>query len=283
MRARAVAAAAAALMAALSPLPAHASAWWEPLALTGHDVSSVGVAAHALYATVDGIRMVSLDGGASFQPAPAAAVIVPAGGVTAAGITWTIAGGHVLAGRSPSTLRPDPGAPFLGAGASLIAAPGAVPGLVLAVGTDGHVWRRSPAGAWTTALVLLPAGGLAGPPRVTGLQAFTEPLSAAVYLATDGEGVLLTTDGGADWIRTDGAGLPETISAIAASNATRSLYAATPDGLWVHHLQAPPRPPVYADASLWWRWLGVAAVAAAASLAAVAGLRRLLVTDRLGS
>jgi hypothetical protein len=45
---------------------------------------------------------------------------------------------------------------------------------------------------------------------VTALAAFTQALSTTVYLGTDGYGVLLTTDGGDDWIRAD-AGVPENV------------------------------------------------------------------------
>ena len=269
-----VLAAAGALFVALMPLRVDAAGWWEPLAFAGHDVTAVTVVGGSIDVSVDGRSMASGDRGVAFAPSPAVPTAASPGPTTAGGLTWAIAAGRVLTGGTPSSLHPDPRAPFLGDGARFIAAPGAVPGLVLAVGTDGHVWRRGPDGAWTTAFVLMPAGGIAGPPSVTGLEAFTAPLSPAVYLATAGEGVLLTDDGGADWIRTDGAGLPLDVRAIAADNATQTLYAATADGLWAHHLQSFPQPPAYTDASLWLRWLGVAAVAIVASAAAVVALRR---------
>ena len=262
------------------PLRADAAGWWEPLAFAGRDVTAVSSTPSVLAVIVDGRLAVSFSGGPFQMLLPGtpmssvAPVIQPP--VSAGGTTWSIVDGRVRMGAGSGGLQPDPDAPYLGAGARYLAAPGAVPGLVLAVGTDGHVWRRLPDGTWTTSLVLLPAGGFSGPPQVTGLQAFTQPLTPAVYLATDGEGVLLTDDGGADWIRTDGTGLPDTVNGIAASNSAKSLYAATSDGLWVHQLQAFPQPPTYADAQLWWRWLGIAVIAAASVAAAAVALRRLL-------
>nr|MDQ2961430.1 hypothetical protein [Candidatus Dormibacteraeota bacterium] len=150
---------------------------------------------------------------------------------------------------------------------------------VLAVGADGHVWRRGEDGRWATAFILLPAGGFSGVPSVTGLQAFTQPLTVAVYLGVDGYGVLLTEDGGDDWIRAD-PGLPGNVLGLAADPAAKSLFAATDDGLWVHHLQSFPSPPAYRDAQLWLRWLGIAAVALAATVAAAVGLRLLLPVPR---
>ena len=103
---------------------------------------------------------------------------------------------------------PDPGSPDLGAGADLIASPAALPGVVVAVSTDGTVWRRGQDGDWKQALLLLPASLVQGVPRITSVTAFTEPLSDAIYLGTNGYAVLISTDGGDDWIRA-GPGLPE--------------------------------------------------------------------------
>jgi hypothetical protein len=181
----------------------------------------------------------------------------------------------VLTAAAGGQLGPDPGAPFLGASAHLIAAPAALPGVVVAVGSDSHVWRRAPSGRWATAFILLPAGGLSGAPQVTSLAAFTAPITAAVYLGTSGYGVLLTEDGGNDWIRAD-PGLPENVLGLAADSTAKALYAATDRGLYVHHLQSFPAPPVYHDASLYVRWLGIALVGLLATIGAVVGLRRAL-------
>jgi hypothetical protein len=244
--------------------------WWQPLAFAGQRVSDVAIAGGQLVATVKGAAYASSDGGRHFAPVavlprPGAASVVSAGRV------WRIRDGRVLTGRSISSLSPDPHAPFLGTTAHLLAAPAATPGAAVAVGSDGHIWRRTPDGGWATAFVLLPAGAVSGVPPVTALAAFTQPLSSAVYLGTDGYGVLLTTDGGDDWIRA-GAGLPENVLSLATDSTSRSLYAATSDGLWVHRLQSFPAPPVYQDAALYLRWLGIGAVGLVATVLAIVAL-----------
>jgi hypothetical protein len=143
------------------------------------------------------------------------------------------------------------------------------------------VWRRAPSGQWATSFILLPAGGLSGPPQVTAVAAFTSPVTGAIYMGTDGYGVLLSQDGGDDWIRAD-PGLPENVLALAADASARALYAATDQGLFVHHLQSFPGPPVYRDTSLYVRWLGSAIVALLAIAGAVVGLR-LVLPDLSGS
>ena len=263
----------------VSPAVAAAgSAWWQPLAFAGQRVSDVAVLGAQLVVTVNGAAYASSDGGGHFAPAttpspPAAA------SVTSAGRVWEIRDGRVLTGTSTSSLSPDPRAPLLGATAHLLAAPAATPGVVVAVGSDGHVWRRAQDGAWATAFILLPAGGVSGVPPVTALAAFTQPLSTAVYLGTDDYGVLLTTDGGDDWIRAD-AGLPENVFSLATDASTRSLYAATGNGLWVHRLQSFPAPPVYQDAALYLRWLGIGAVGLVATVLAIGALGVALASGR---
>jgi hypothetical protein len=168
----------------------------------------------------------------------------------------------------------DPGSPGLGAGADLIASPAALPGVVVAVSTSGVVWRRGQDGDWKQALLLLPASLVQGVPRVTSVTAFTEPLSEAIYLSTAGYAVLISTDGGDDWIRA-GPGLPDSVSSLSADSARHAVYAGTSDGLWVHVLQELPAPPAYQDAALVWRWLGIGAVTLLASIAALLGMLRL--------
>jgi hypothetical protein len=195
--------------------------------------------------------------------------------VVSAGTTWDIRNGTVMTGTVTSTEHPDAGAPFLGAGAHILAAPAAASGVVVAVGTDNHVWRRAQSGTWATAFIPLPAGGLSGAPPVTSLAAFTQPLSVAVYMGVDGYGVLLSNDGGDDWIRAD-PGLPQSVLDLATDPAAKALYAATDHGLYVHHLQTFPKAPVYPNPEIYRDWLGIAAVALAATLMALLVLRRLL-------
>lgn len=257
-------------MLALPPRAHAAQAWWQPLAFAGQRVDSVSTAPGRLLVHIAAGYEVSTDGGRTFSPigaAPTAATVLASGGVA-----WDIRDGVVLTGRSADALHPDPSAPFLGTSAHLIAAPAAAPGVVVAVGSDNHVWRRDPSGRWATSFILLPAGGLSPPPQVTALAAFTTPLSLAVYMGTDGYGVLLTQDGGNDWTRAD-PGLPENVLGLATDEPARSLYAATDQGLLVHQLQTIPAPPVYHDSALLLRWLGIALVALLASVAAVVSLR----------
>lgn len=256
-----------------TPAPvAAAGAWWTPVGLQGTAISAVAVSGGViLVRTAAGATLQSTDGGAHFGPAGARR-LPPLGTVTAGGFTWTIdASGHVLVGTHGGPEVRDPGAPDLGAGADLIAAPGALPGVVVAVATDGTVWRRGQDGDWQRALLLLPRSLFQGAPRVTSVTAFTQPLSTTVYLGTDGYAVLDSTDGGDDWIRA-GPGLPDSVYSLAADNAGHAVYAATSDGLWAHVLQALPAPPVYRDAALVWRWIGIGAVTLVASLLAVLGL-----------
>ncbi len=256
-----------------APATVHAAPpWWEPLAFAGQRVTSVStVGADLLVITASGLH-VSTDGGRTFQDVAAAPPLIAPPQTANA---WEIHSGTVFTGRSGQLPAADPHSPFLGDSAHLIAAPAALPGVAVAVGTDNHVWRRAPSGQWAASFILLPAGGLSGAPQVTALAAFTQPLSVAVYMGTDGYGVLVSEDGGDDWIRAD-PGLPENVLGLATDSSARALYAATDQGLYVHHLQAFPAPPVYQDASLWLRWLGIGLVALVAAVAAVLALRRVL-------
>jgi hypothetical protein len=260
------------LLLALPATVYAATPWWEPLAFAGQSVTSVStVGANLLVTTASGLH-VSTDGGRTFQDvaAPPPLIAPPQ-----TGTTWEIHDGTVFTTRPGRPPALDLRAPFLGDSANLIAAPAALPGVAVAVGSDNHVWRRAQSGQWATSFILLPAGGLSGAPQVTALAAFTQPLSVAVYMGTDGYGVLVSENGGDDWIRAD-PGLPENVLGLATDSSARALYAATDQGLYVHHLQAFPAPPVYQDASLWLRWLGIGLVALVATAAAVLGLRRVL-------
>lgn len=266
-----------------SPSPTVASPppgepWWLPVGLRGEAVTTVITDATGISVTASGRALTSTDGGASFQqaalPLPACVACAPDGvdaEVDAGDRRWAIRAGAVLASASGGAWTADPGAPDLGRGAHLIAAPAASAGTVVAVDTSGVVWRRRPAGDWGRSLLLLPRSLAGGAPAITALAAFAQPLTASVYLATDGYSLLFTGDGGDDWIR-GGPGLPDHVLALAGDSSRAALYAGTDDGLWVHHLRALPAPPSYPGPDLLVRWLGLLAVTAAAIAAAVVGL-----------
>ena len=214
-----------------TPLP-PGEAWWLPLAFAGHTVRDVRVDSDQIIASVDGFGVqLSGDGGRTWRPSAAA----PGGGHD------TLA---ILPDGSRRAVRIEP---------------------------DGTLSRSDTGGRWARALLLLNQDALHGPPRPTGIAAFTDPLSNAVYLATDGYSVLESTDGGDDWVRA-GPGLPDGVLAITTDSPRRAVYAATRDGLWVHHLQATPAPPVYRGEDLAMRILGVVAVCVAAVALSVAGM-----------
>jgi hypothetical protein len=261
------------------PVPA-AEPWWVRLAFAGQSVLAVRAGNGTLGVVVSGHASLleSPDGGRTW-----ADIFERHGLVIPAGPLWRIVGEHVGRVDGAGTFHPDQGSPRMALpGASPpdahgpIAAPARLPGVVVAVDRDNVVWRRGADGGWARALLLLPQHIAAGPPRVTGVAAFeTTPLSNAVYIGTDGYSVLESTDGGDDWIRA-GPGLPDHVLGLASDDAQQAVYAATDDGLWVHHLQATPAPPSYPDAALHWRWLGVALVTLAAAAASIGGLVRVL-------
>jgi hypothetical protein len=246
-----------------------AEPWWVPLGLRGTAVTAVVPAGRGLIAVAGGaVHCVALPGG------PTPPVCTRTLGHPTTAPLWTIERGRVLHRTPGGGQAVDPGSPDLGAGAHLLAAPVALPGEVVAVASDGIVWRRIASGGWGRSLLLLPEGLVAGAPAVTGLAAFeTDPLSSSVYLSTDGYAVLISTDGGDDWSRA-APGLPAGVLAIATDAPTRAVYVGTRDGVWVHHLQAIPEPPVYRPQALRTRWLEIAAITAAATLLALLLLAR---------
>jgi hypothetical protein len=253
--------------------PAAAEPWWVPVGLRGEAVTAVVPAGHGLLATVGGHPRCLPPPGSTAPPVCDRPLARAGDGSPAGARRWVLRGGRVLRLGAGAAVV-DPGSPDLGVSARLLASPAALPGVVVAVAADGTVWRRTPAGGWGRSLLLLPQSLLAGPPSVTGLAAFeTSPVTSAVYLATDGYAVLITTDGGDDWVRA-APGLPGGVLAIATDAATRAVYAGTRDGLWVHHLQRFPAPPVYRPPALLARWLEIAALAGLTTLAALAALAR---------
>lgn len=272
----AVAALPACSLTALVPAAASAAGWWQPAGLQGTPLETVVVGGTTLVVrTAAGMTLRSTDSGATFNPVPGNPEVRPQTSVRSRNDVWAIAAGRVLHAVGGGPLVLDPGSPELGQTARLVAAPAAAPGIVVAVAVDGTVWRRGQDGDWARALLLLPAGFPSGVPAITSVAAFTQPLSVTVYLATEGYSVLASTDGGDDWIRA-GPGLPDSVRGLAADATTRSVYAATADGLWVHRLQALPAPAVYHDAALIWRWVGIVLVTLVASTLAVLALRRAL-------
>ncbi len=261
--------------------PARAAdAWWSPVALRGIAITRVSAIGDTITVrTATGATLLSADGGKTFATASATATFPPTDEVTIGTERWEIdPAGRVqlVADTSVSSApRIDPGSPDLGPGAGLIAAPAALPGVVVAVSGSGAAWRRGQDGDWKEALLLLPASLVQGVPRITSITAFTAPLSDAIYLGTDGYAVLVSTDGGDDWIRA-GPGLPDSVYSLSADSGSHAVYAGTSDGLWEHVLQNLPAPPAYQDAALVWRWLGIGAVTLVASAVALLAMIRLV-------
>jgi hypothetical protein len=257
-----------------------ASAWWTPVALPGVAITQVFATGDTIMVrTGTGTTLSSTDAGKTFTPVQGDTTFPPTGRAVVGNTGWTIDSTHRvthdddIAGKG--AVITDPESPDLGAGADLLAAPGALPGVVVAVSTNGTVWRRGQDGDWKQALLLLPQSLVQGVPRVTSVTAFAQPLSDAIYLGSDGYAVLISTDGGDDWIRA-GPGLPDSVYALSADSARHAVYAGTSDGLWVHVLQAFPTPPAYQDAALVWRWLGIGAVTLGAAALTLFGLMRVM-------
>jgi photosystem II stability/assembly factor-like uncharacterized protein len=270
-------AAAATLLLAPLAVQAQSQPWWAPVAFAGHTVSAVRVESGQLAVDVAGLRqMQSGDAGTTWQPIFERHGLVAAPPAVGA---WQVCDGRAGHVDAAGACHPDPGSPRLVAptlaGHSPLAALPDGSGRLVAVDDQGVIWRRAADGGWARALLLLNQDALHGPPNVTGIAAFTAPLTDAAYLATDGYSVLLTTDGGDDWIRAN-PGLPDGVLAITTDDAHSAVYAATRDGLWVHHPQPTPAPPVYAPQDLTWRWLATAGVCVAAAAGAVGGMVRLL-------
>jgi hypothetical protein len=247
-----------------------ASPWWQLAAFPGRAVTRVTYAGGRVVAEVGGTAMAQTRGGFT----PAATPPAPPPRVTVGSTTWSIdAQGRILVSVGGGPARVDAGSPGLGAGAHLIAAPRAAPGVVLAVSTAGVVWSRATSGTWSVSLVLLPRTLITGTPAITSLAAFSQSTqSAVVYLGTAGYGTLLTDDGGSDWTRAS-PGLPtDVLSLTADPRGEGSIWAGTSGGLYVHHLQALPTIPAYAGGSLTGRWLLTALVCALVAAAAGAAL-----------
>jgi len=283
MHPRATATVAAALLtsvlgSALLPVYAlAATSWWTPVALRGTAVSAVSASGKTLIVrTADGRTLRSTDAGTTFNGVAGNPVLSPQNIVRSGDDTWEIdSNGHVLHAKGKGRLQLDPQGPDLGSTAHLVVAPAASLGVVVAVADDNTVWRRGQDGDWKRALILLPQGLLRGAPAITSVTAFTQPLTGSIYLSTDGYAVLISTDGGDDWIRA-GPGLPDSVYDLSADADQHAVYAATSDGLWMHVLQRLPSPPAYTDAALVWRWIGIVLVSLAAAAAATFAMMRLV-------
>jgi hypothetical protein len=253
------------------PIPAS-EPWWVRVAFAGRAVGEVHASGGTITTLVPGLgQQQSSDGGRTWQP-PAPGTNPPVPKTP----RWRVADGRVEQRDAGGTWRADPGSPQMGGQPGLLAAPASLDGVVVAVDRDNVVWRRGGDGHWARALLLLPQDLASAPPRITAAVAFdTVPLSNTVYMGTEGYAVLISADGGDDWIRA-GPGLPDSVNGLATDATDQAIYAATPDGLWVHHLRAFPAPPSYTDATLHWRWLGIALVTLLGSAAAVVGLLRVL-------
>ncbi len=255
--------------------PPASEPWWVPVGFRGNQVGSVRVDGGVLAVDVGGAgQQQSRDGGTTWQ-----GIFERHGLAALAPGEWAVCDGREGRRDPTGACSVDPGSPRLAASptaghASIAAIPGN-PGVVVAVDVDGVVWSRDPQGHWSRGLLLLNQDALHGPPRITGVASFDAPLSTALYLATDGYSVLESTDAGVDWVRAN-PGLPDSVLAIATDSSRRAVYAGTGDGLWVHHLQATPAPPVYAPQDLTWRWLATAAVCVAAAAAGIGGMIRLM-------
>ena len=269
------------LAAPPSPTPAPApdysgEPWWVPAGLQGQRLTAVQASAGRIdVATSSGQGLTSADGGRTFVPA--ATSVAPHSPDAHSGTEeWSISDGTVLHAAGSGAPAPDPGAPDLGRSAHLLAAPAATPGVVVAVSDAGVVWRRTPAGEWSRALVLLPRSVVGGTPSITALAAFTSaPLGGgtpvSVYMSTDGFSVLATQNGGTDWFR-DGPGLPDSVLGLTTAPDLDAVLAATSDGLWVHHLRALPSVPQYPAPDLAARQRWIAAITVAVCLGGGAAL-----------
>ncbi|HZB98290.1 MAG TPA: hypothetical protein VE219_06800 [Candidatus Sulfotelmatobacter sp.] len=251
--------------------------WWEPVALRGHKVDEVVVKGTRIDVRADARFLESLNSGRNFSAISAPDEVLP-GACTprscAARVpdaVWSIEEGRVYHQAPRGMAKVDQTSPDLGRHAALISATAGPSRVVVAVSDGGNVWRRAATGSWGRSLILLPDTLFTGTPRVTSIAAFDSAVSDTIYLGTDGYAVLISSDGGDDWVRA-GPGLPRSVYALAADSASRSVYAGTSDGLWVHHLQRLPAPPVYSDRDLWLRWIGVIAVCAVAALIALIAL-----------
>jgi hypothetical protein len=260
-----------------TPDPYAGQPWWVPVGLRGQRLTAVAEGNDRIeVTTAGGSVLASTDGGSTFTAVASATLPPRSPDVHAGADEWLIRSGTVLHASGGGAPAPDPGAPDLGAGAHLIAAPLSAPGVVVAVSDAGAVWRRSAAGVWERALILLPQSLISWVPSITDVAAFTAAppgggTPASIYLATDGYAVLATQNGGFDWFR-DGPGLPGNVLGLAAAPDLSAVLAATDDGLWVHHLRVLPGVPQYPAPDLSARQRWIAAITLASCLGGGIGL-----------
>ncbi len=178
---------------------------------------------------------------------------------TTRGIYLLAADGHLALSRN---------SPRLGAGAA-VAELG--DGIIFAGDDRGTIYALYSIG-WTPIFQILPQGGLQGVPNLTGIVGVGPD---AAYVATRGFGTLLTPDGGYSWYRAAPSADVVALAALGpiySRNPSGLVLAATPRGLFIHHLQTLPAPPTYAGSAETAQLLGTAAVTAVAAILAIAGL-----------
>ncbi|MGC2206386.1 MAG: hypothetical protein WA724_00835 [Candidatus Dormiibacterota bacterium] len=194
-------------------------------------------------------------------PGAARLVLAP----TRPGLAWqALVAGKLWTRPAGRAWAPAPGAPLFDGKTRVMAE--LSDGSILVAEPGGLVWRGA-GRRWFRAFQLLPYGGLGGVPQPSSLAADGE---GAAYLATEGFGTLLTTDGGYSWYR---AAPPEaaisslaTVGPVFGSKARGYVVATSPAGLFLHRLQLLPEPPVYSPSGQTAELLGTAAVTLIAAL-----------------
>lgn len=109
------------------------------------------------------------------------------------------------------------------------------------VASGSEVWRWNH--GWTLSLALFPNLPDPIPPAITGLATMPS-LTGAAYLATAGDGALVSTDGGITWYRAQD-GLPPDLSSVEAAPSERGFVATANGRTYLHVLAPLPSPTAY--------------------------------------